>query len=519
MISSVVAFTLLGRRVFGLVAVAFFGLTSCTVWAGTAAERFEQIKTDPVQLRQFLQRMPKGGDLHSHLSGAVYAESFIQWAAEDGKCIDPSNGAITLPPCDGDTGKISVARYLQDISPNTSIEAMIDQLSVRNYRRGEVSGHDQFFSTFELFTPATWGRRGDMVAEVSSRAARQNILYLELMHSLGMFEVAALAGATANLDAPYGERIDHQAVDAIVDDVIEQMDQIEARRRELQNCDQNPNHSALELRSGCDVTVRYLSQVIRTLAPAQVYAQTLVAYKLIKADKRVVGLNFVAPEDHLVSLRDYRQHMNFIAEIGRQFPEQRAGIALHAGEMTLGLVPPEHLGWHIREAIFTAGAKRIGHGIDIAHDDNMRQLLETMADNKILVEINLTSNDVILEVSGTEHPLLTYLKFNVPVTLSTDDEGVARIDLTHEYQRAVVTYDFGYDQLKSFSRNALQYSFLPGAPLFENTLSGVTVTACRNDDLAVKALSKECSQLMQRSPKAALQWQLEQRLHWFESGL
>ena len=142
-----------------------------------------------------------------------------------------------------------------------------------------------------------------------------------------------------------------------------------------------------------------------------------------------------------------------------------------------------------------------------------------MADNKILVEINLTSNDVILEVSGTEHPLLTYLKFNVPVTLSTDDEGVARIDLTHEYQRAVVTYDFGYDQLKSFSRNALQYSFLPGAPLFENTLSGVTVTACRNDDLAVKALSKECSQLMQRSPKAALQLQLEQRLHWFESGL
>jgi hypothetical protein len=250
-----------------------------------------------------------------------------------------------------------------------------------------------------------------------------------------------------------------------------------------------------------------------------VYAQTLVAYKLIKADERVVGLNFVAPEDHLVSLRDYRQHMSFIAEIGRQFPEQRAGIALHAGEMTLGLVPPEHLGWHIREAIFTAGAKRIGHGIDIAHDDNMRQLLETMADNKILVEINLTSNDVILEVSGTEHPLLTYLKFNVPVTLSTDDEGVARIDLTHEYQRAVVTYDFGYDQLKSFSRNALQYSFLPGAPLFENTLSGVTVTACRNDDLAVKALSKECSQLMQRSPKAALQWQLEQRLHWFESGL
>ncbi len=26
----------------------------------------------------FSQQMPKGGDLHNHLSGAVYAESFIQ---------------------------------------------------------------------------------------------------------------------------------------------------------------------------------------------------------------------------------------------------------------------------------------------------------------------------------------------------------------------------------------------------------------------------------------------------------
>ena len=502
-----------------MIAAAVLGLTSHIGWAGAAAERLEQIKTDPVQLRQFLQRMPKGGDLHSHLSGAVYAESLIQWAAEDGKCIDPSSGAITLPPCDSESGKISAAQYLKDITPNTSIEAMIDELSVRNYRRREVSGHDQFFSTFELFTPATWGRRGDMVAEVSSRAARQNILYLELMHSLGMFEVAALAEATADLDAPYGERIDHQAVDAIVDDVIEQMDQIDARRRELQNCDQKLSPAAPATGSGCNVTVRYLSQVIRTLSPAQVYAQTLVAFKLIAADERVVGLNFVAPEDHLVALRDYRQHMNFIAEIGGQFPKQRAGITLHAGELTMGLVPPEHLGWHIREAISTAGAKRIGHGMDIAYDDNMHQLLEAMADSEILVEINLTSNDVILDVTGTEHPLLTYLKFDVPVTLSTDDEGVSRIDLTHEYQRAVTTYDYGYDRLRSFSRNALQYSFLPGTSLFENTLSGVMVAACRNDDVTASALTEDCSQLMRRSPKAALQWQLEERLHRFESGL
>lgn len=32
--------------------------------------------------------MPKGGDLHNHLSGAIYAETFIQWAAQGGLCVD-----------------------------------------------------------------------------------------------------------------------------------------------------------------------------------------------------------------------------------------------------------------------------------------------------------------------------------------------------------------------------------------------------------------------------------------------
>jgi adenosine deaminase len=32
--------------------------------------------------------MPKGADLHTHLAGAVYAESFIREAAEDNLCVN-----------------------------------------------------------------------------------------------------------------------------------------------------------------------------------------------------------------------------------------------------------------------------------------------------------------------------------------------------------------------------------------------------------------------------------------------
>ena len=74
-----------------------------------------------------------------------------------------------------------------------------------------------------------------------------------------------------------------------------------------------------------------------------------------------------------------------------------------------------------------------------------------MAARHVMVEINLTSNDVILGVSGRDHPLPLYRSSGVPVALSTDDEGVSRIDITHEYVRAVQTYGFGYADLKRAS--------------------------------------------------------------------
>ena len=37
------------------------------------ARYFDSVRHDPVRLLSFLQQMPKGGDLHNHLSGAVYA--------------------------------------------------------------------------------------------------------------------------------------------------------------------------------------------------------------------------------------------------------------------------------------------------------------------------------------------------------------------------------------------------------------------------------------------------------------
>ncbi len=473
------------------------------------ADRFEVVRDNPVLLRRFLSNFPKGADLHSHIDGAVYAENLIKWAAEDGKCVELSSGAFTAPPCSADEGRPTVSSIQSD---GDVVNSIVDALSTRNYERRPVSGHNQFFSTFEKIMPATIGREGDMLAEVSARAARQNLQYLELMQSWAMGSAMALAERDTSIRSGKSleSMIVNEGLTKLVEEALEQTDRIEQRRNEILQC-------GTEMADpGCNVTIRYLAQVIRTLPRDQVLAQTLLAFRLVQADERYVGLNFVAPEDHPLTLANYEWQMSIVGGLNNILPEVANGISLHAGELTLGLVPPEHLGWHIREAVYVAKAKRIGHGTDIAYDPDAESLLGYMAAQGILVEVNVTSAEVILGVKGSEHPYALYKRHNVPMALSTDDEGVSRIDITNEYKKAVETLAIGYSELKELSRNSLQYSFLSGGSLFEEYRELRVVEPCRRDLEAGREPSSQCRLYLEESDKAAEQWSLERRFIEFE---
>jgi adenosine deaminase len=137
-----------------------------------------------------------------------------------------------------------------------------------------------------------------------------------------------------------------------------------------------------------------------------------------------------------------------------------------------------------------------------------------------MVEISLTSNDVILGVSGKDHPFPLYRQFGVPVALATDDEGVSRIDLTHEYVRAVQTYNLNYRELKQIVRTNLEHIFLPGESLWRAPDNFTqAVSACAKDSLGSEKPSSACSSFLKSSDKATQQWELERRFHQFESEL
>jgi adenosine deaminase len=151
--------------------------------ANTATEQktalfLESIRDQPGMLYAFLRQMPKGGDLHSHLSGAVYAESMIRWAAEDGLCINQKTLQATSPPCDAHTGHLEAKQAFTD---SVLYRSIIDAWSMRNWQVSGQNGHDHFFDTFQKFDMATKNRRGEMLAEVAGRAAAGRVSYLELM--------------------------------------------------------------------------------------------------------------------------------------------------------------------------------------------------------------------------------------------------------------------------------------------------------------------------------------------------
>jgi adenosine deaminase len=195
-------------------------------------------------------------------------------------------------------------------------------------------------------------------------------------------------------------------------------------------------------------------------------------------------------------------------------------ITLHAGELAPGLVTPDGLSFHVRSAVEQGHAERIGHGVDVMYENNAVELLKEMAARHVMVEINLSSNDLILGVRGAEHPLPLYLRYGVPVALSTDDEGVSRIDLTTEYTRAALTYGLSYAELKQMARTGIEHSFLPGESLWRSaTKESLTVAAptCRSQ-IGKSQASGSCAEFLQKNEKARQQWELEKRFHEFEAS-
>ena len=479
-----------------------FGFARGSV-AGTT-EYLHRIQNDPVALYSFFKAMPKGGDLHYHFAGGVYPEAMIELAAKYGYCYE--TGSWWIHRDKGVCHGVTSSSLLQHAALYRQV---VHAWSLQDFdgHAGETA-HDHFFETFGKFKDIYNGHYPELLIDIIERAANQHIAYLEIL----MIPDNALLDQLPKSAEPFKvDDIERRRTQLLADphfqlmvtQAVQQINQDWQDTRQRLGCVKHPEADV------CRVTVRFQQYSLREQSLDKVVDQALWSFLVVQQTSMVVGVNLVQAEDGLIALRDYHSQMKVFEFLHQHYP--KVSISLHAGELAFQSVAPKHLRYHIDDAIETGHAQRIGHGVDLPFEDNALQIMRTMKSQGIAVEVNLVSNAALLKVKGKQHPLNEYLKYGVPVVLSSDDEGILRTDLTSQYVEAVLHHGLDYPAIKTMNRNSLTYSFLPGKSLWADPVAAIRVPECTDLN------SIACDTFVKKSEKAKLQRVLELDLLRFET--
>lgn len=422
---------------------------------------YQQLLADKgrgAELGMLMNMLPKGGDLHHHYTGALYAETYLDWVDKQKYCVYQTTLRIETKPEQAQPGAscLSGSQIKDDNALYRKLLTLWSDKDFDNHSHDQPPPDKQFFDTFGYFGGVSGYSPREGLQLLKTRAKAENLQYLETMLRGAPSGNSALA---ANLDslasdaAPAAiEQALGQAASALAADAST-AEQVQRYRQDLAGFAQGMDDD--------DFTLRFQTYVSRNNKPSATFSALYAGFAAAHDNPLVVGLNIVGPENGIVAMRDYALHMRMIHFLKQRFPDVK--LALHAGELVLGMVPPEGLRDHIRLAVELAGAQRIGHGIDVGHESRPDSLLNEMRRRDVAVEINLTSNQFILGVQGAAHPILLYRKYGVPFVISTDDEGVSRSDISNEYLLYVNRYQPSYDELKRTVYNSIRYSFLSPA--------------------------------------------------------
>jgi adenosine deaminase/adenosine deaminase CECR1 len=413
--------------------------------------------------------MPKGGDLHHHFSGSIYAEPLLERAIAEDFYLNLETMAVAkTKPSGGNWQNFS---SLKNEGKLSFYEQQVMQTwSAKDYN-GSVPSDDLFFDSFQKFEPTIQGHFAEGMLELKKRALSENVSYIETQLSTIPCDmnVSDLIDFNSKLRQAAAQK-DEKAVMKLLDELYKAIQQKDAKKY-ASNFNTNfiaKLHKDLKIDDD-KFTMRYQNFVLRFMDPVDLFKNLTIAFISANDSKLVAGVNIVSPEHGENSMKDYWLHMVMFKYCHSKFPDVK--YTLHAGELTLGLVQPEDLTWHINDAIHVAGANRIGHGVDIAYEENSYDLLRYMAKNNIPIEINLASNEFILKVKDGRHPFTLYKEFNVPIVISTDDAGILRTNMTEQYVLLAKRYpDVSYTTIKQYVYNSINYSFIQDASVKKQLL-------------------------------------------------
>lgn len=419
----------------------------------------DHFRSDQALLTEFFKRMPKGGDLHHHYSGSVPTEIYVDYALNHFWINLPSLEVRPEPPRNTMPGErwMDYRLLVREGILDQVRDDLIRDWSVREFDGDDPS--DQFFDSFGKFSLAKNETYGQGLRSLKQIAKAENVQYLETMlTSVDCDAGFRNYGEKNDQMLRLAEARDEEGLEALLRTIFEEYQEQAAPCVADHNGFITRIHEELALDDE-DFTIRYQNYEVRVIPPLDVYKGLILSFLSAEASSLVVGVNFVAPEHYYIAIRDYWLHMRMFAFLHQQFPDVR--IALHAGELTPNLANPVELNYHITDALFIAGASRIGHGVTIPYEVKNEEVLDHMRNRRKAVEINLSSNEFILDVEGNEHPISLYYYHGVPIVLSTDDAGVLRTTLTDQYVLLCQRYPyFSYQDIKAVAFNSIELSFI-----------------------------------------------------------
>ncbi|MDH3273296.1 MAG: adenosine deaminase [Gammaproteobacteria bacterium] len=400
------------------------------------ADWFDDLRNsgNAADLYRVLYYMPKGGDLHNHLSGSNFSEWWYELALAQKErgyhyytkvrienCVAYGRNQFGHSPYYLMFRNIMASQYERLSDCEKSEYKPLGQLN-EDEKAGWLAsiqldkpyeGREEFFGThwprLNALTKNPFIQAESLYRNMQAFGA-EGLSYLETM--VAVYGFAEPDGGTITAE---------QVVDVL--------------RQRLRQKD--------AIATG--VTVRLQLPILRFLPDAE--EQLRGVYELVQNNSDVfVAVNMVGREDN--DKGHPRRFLATLRDLRRKYSDVR--LSIHAGEVD----EPNN---HVRDTLLL-GADRIGHGINLIGDDDTMLL---MRHGPYMVEINLISNLLLQYVNDiNEHPFPEYLRTGIPVALSTDDRGMWDSTMTDEFFVAVTEFKLSWDEVKTLSRNSLQYSFV-----------------------------------------------------------
>lgn len=377
-----------------------------------------------------MYNMPKGGDLHNHLSGSALPRWWYEAALAEAKRGYYYYTKVRINGCrpyqaQTDDYLLLFRNVQKQRWQRLSVCERSEYKLLQDLTRQELDGWlhsielDDPKEGREEFFQAHWQRLNDLYAnpyltgELLVRNMQafgdEGLLYLETQSNAdGFLEPDGTAFANTDVIALYKARL------------------------------AEPDAVATE------VTVRLQMAVLRFLPEAE--AHLLHLYKLAaQYPELYVGLNMVGREDN-----GKGYPMRFLSTLRQLRQTHPMRLSIHAGEA-------DEPNDHVRDTLLL-GAQRIGHGLNLITDPDTMRLMQH---GPYLVEINLISNLLLQYIADySEHPFPEYLRTGIPVALSTDDRGMWSSNMTDEFYIAVTNFNLSWEEILTLSRNSISYSFV-----------------------------------------------------------